>query len=206
MKEPEEREPFVQIEQRQNTIPIIEESAVENALDPVPEPDEDWGFGSSKKSKTTVHRVLVYRDQPMGQLLWNHFKDCFGAYLFRASSYTVEIDNISAVLLYHAKLCVLADRNLISGLREKCLANLCGTLMNLNLDMPKVGSMLDLVEFVYTEDGVQGVPKLREMIFRYVAAKIGILRQDERMKLVMEKNAQLGADLVYAMSDIGNWT
>lgn len=78
--------------------------------------------------------------------------------------------------------------------------------MDLDLDMLKVGSMLDLVEFVYTEGGIQRVPKLREMVFRYVVAKIRILRQDERTKVIIKENAQLGVDLVYAMSDIGDWT
>lgn len=77
-KEPDDRKPSVQTEQRQNVKSVIKESAPEDPFDPPepppqpppqspPEPNEDFWMG--KKSKKIKREVLVYQDQPMGQLL-----------------------------------------------------------------------------------------------------------------------------------------
>ena len=193
---------FVQTEQAQTPL----------SFDKKPPIHRDWdslGFGGSKKvKKGTVHKQVVYRDQSMGRLLWEQFNECFDTLPppSEAASFTVEEERILATLLYHAKLCVLADRYLIPKLRKKCLANLYKTLVDIDLDTLNVDNVLDLVNFVYPGDGMQGVPELKEMASRYVAANIGTFRQHERFKLMMQEIAQLGADLVCVLSGVGDWT
>ena len=152
-------------------------------------------------------KVTVFQDEPMGLLLWQQFKNLSDtlAPSTKSAEVAIDKDSMSATLLYHAKLCVLADRNLIPSLRDKCLANLYQNLAGLDLNVLPVSDVLDLVDFVYTEEGVQGVPKLKDIVLSYIAAKLGICRQDERLKSIMEKHWQLGADLVYTLSGTGNW-
>lgn len=124
----------------------------------------------------------------------------------KAAQTTVKECSTSATLLYHAKLCVLANRYLIPSLQDQCLKNLHKALTNLEFDLSKVNALLDLVQLVYTEDGVQEIADLKHMVLLYVAAKIGILRQDDRLRAMMQDIGQLGADLVYTMSGVGDWS
>ena len=78
--------------------------------------------------------------------------------------------------------------------------------MDIDLDTLKANNILNLIDFVYIESVMQGVPKLKVMVSRYVAAKIGTFRLHERFKLMTQEIAQFGADLVCVISEIGDWT
>lgn len=62
----------------------------------------------------------------------------------KAASVTMKEGLTSSALPYHAKLCVFADRYLISDLQVQCLANLYKVLINLDLDMTAIDFSLRL--------------------------------------------------------------
>ena len=107
----------------------------------------------------------------------------------------------SKTLCFHAKLAVLAQRYLIEPLKELCIANLYSMLLHYKLKKANTNDILDLLYYVYNEDGVDDVLELREMTLLFAVAKIATLQQDERLKLMMIENGQLGADLVYELSE-----
>ena len=72
-------------------------------------------------------------------------------------------------------------------------------LLSFHLNSERTNHLLDLLYYVYTEDGVQGVSKLKEMVLLYVAAHVGTVRKDERFRLMMNELPQLGADMVYTL-------
>ena len=59
--------------------------------------------------------------------------------------------------------------------------------------------MLDLLDFVYTEDGAQGVPDLRRMVLVYVAAKMTDMRESERLRDMMREVRGMSADFLEAL-------
>lgn len=169
-----------------------------------------WGVYECKPDMPAEETRIITRDQPMGRLLWHEFRKHAVSSLQSRSSKAAEVTikecPSSAALLYHAKLCVLADLNLISSLRDQCLANLYKVLLGLELDLAKANDVLDLVYFVYTEDGVQRVADLQDVVLLYVTANIRIFRQDDRFRLMIEEIGQLGVDLVYKLTSTGDWT
>ena len=89
----------------------------------------------------------------MGQLLWNHFNTHFET-LSQAANFSIEGVQIPAALFYHTKLYVLTDQYLISKLQNRCLVNFYKTLISLDFDTLQIGSVLNLIEYAYTKNGV----------------------------------------------------
>lgn len=104
-------------------------------------------------------------------------------------------------LLYHAEVCVAAERYLINKLRDLSLGRMFHVLTELKPEPHEIDDILDLLQYVYTEDGVSGVPKMKEIVLAYTAAKADIIRQDDRFKLMMHDIGEIGADLVYEITN-----
>ena len=107
----------------------------------------------------------------------------------------------SKTLCFHAELAILSQRYLIKDLKNLCIANLHQTLLCYELKRSNTNAILDLLHVVYNEDGVDGVPQLREITLLFLVAHIDFLREDEKLKKVILENGQLGADLVEKLSE-----
>ena len=105
------------------------------------------------------------------------------------------------ILCYHAKLCVLAQRYLVEPLKELCKVNLWHALHEFDLNNATTNDVLDLVYYVYTEEGMDGVPEVRSTIILHVAAKIKELRGDPRLRLMMMELSALGTDLAMKLAE-----
>ena len=107
----------------------------------------------------------------------------------------------SQTLCFHAKLAVLCQRYLVEPFKLLCVTNLYHTLLQYRLKQANTNDILDLLYYVYNEDGADDVPEIRELTLLFVVARMTVLREDERLKLIIIENGQLGADLVYKMSE-----
>lgn len=119
-----------------------------------------------------------------------------------AAKKTIKEVSTSAGLCYHAKLCVLVDRYLVNDLKNLCLTNLYKILVDFDFDATNVDIILDLLDYVYMENGVEGVPELRQMVLLYVAAKLADIKQNDRFKRKLREVGDLGTDLLEALLEI----
>ena len=182
--------------------------------EPVILPDPFWGesSGKKKKKKKTLWsddeeaQAVIHEPTP-SQLLWAQFTNKEPR--SRTSKGQTPSHWNPAAPLYHAKLCVLANRYMADSLQHLCLTELYFALTDLEADAKiepqEIDSILDLVEYVYLEEGVQGIPQLKEIVLFFTAAKLNVLRQDPRFRCMLEAIGSLGADIVYEISKSRNW-
>ena len=187
----------------------VDELALEEPTEPL---KQDWDYWrpSTKRdrrkgaSKRPEEALPV---QTLSESLWKHFikQKLLIAEKQSVRCYDTPSPQNTAALLYHAKLCVLANRYMVDSLQHLCLEKLLFSLTNLEIKPQKIDNVLNLVEYVYLEEGVQGIPELREIVLLFTTAKLNVLRQDPRFRCMLEAIGTLGADIVYEIAEARNW-
>ena len=97
-------------------------------------------------------------------------------------------------LTFHADLCALSHRYLVEGLQKLSLSRLKTKLAIMAVKDSNVDDMLDLIYFVYNEDGVCDIPELQEAVVLCAVSRKGFLGADERLILMMKEDGRVGAD------------
>lgn len=108
-------------------------------------------------------------------------------------------------LMYHAEVCTAATRYRMNNLQHLSLQKLHKRLKMLEPQAKQIPSFLDVLEYVYTDANVDAVLELRKMVLAYAAAKMHVLRHNNRFRDIMEENAKIGCDLVYEVSKHDHW-
>ncbi|CAF9917527.1 MAG: hypothetical protein GOMPHAMPRED_001293 [Gomphillus americanus] len=191
--------------------PAIEVLALEEPAVDASVPEEsatrlenNWGDWPSTAKKDKIKGAS--KKSALSELLWKQFVKQKPSI---AEKQWIEDNTPSspnaAALLYHAKVCVLANRYLIDSLQRLSLTKLHFTLTNLSIEPQQIDSVLDLVEYVYSEEGVQGIPELKEIVLLFTTAKLNVLQKDPRLRLMLEANGTLGADVIHEISAKRNW-
>jgi hypothetical protein len=85
------------------------------------------------------------------------------------------------VFLAHARLYVFADRYLIKPLRQLVLHKLQQTLVVFELYPERIGDILELVRYTYSDNNTSsdGVDELRGLVAVYVAANLDKMKRSD---------------------------
>lgn len=109
------------------------------------------------------------------------------------------IENIGEVFLVHASPYVLAEKWGISNLKMLSLNKLKQTLETLDLGKSKVQYIIDLAEYVYSNDNTPdletGIDELRKLVCYYIAAHIEIIEKDGMFKGFFEAGGAFTWDI-----------
>ncbi|EGE02933.1 hypothetical protein TEQG_01971 [Trichophyton equinum CBS 127.97] len=91
---------------------------------------------------------------------------------FEPFSNVADDQDFTPVFLGHARLYVIADKYCIEALKELVLFKLHTTLKGFTLFPKRIGDLVKLIQFVYTEDNTRGGSKqidpLRKLVTRYM--------------------------------------
>ncbi|KAF3896759.1 BTB domain-containing protein [Trichophyton interdigitale] len=91
---------------------------------------------------------------------------------FKPFSNVTDDQDFTPVFLGHARLYVIADKYCIEALKELVLFKLHRTLKDFTLFPKRIGDLVKLIQFVYTEDNTRGGSKqidpLRKLVTRYM--------------------------------------
>ncbi|GBF61547.1 hypothetical protein TMEN_4051 [Trichophyton mentagrophytes] len=91
---------------------------------------------------------------------------------FEPFSNVTDDQDFTPVFLGHARLYVIADKYCIEALKELVLFKLHTTLKGFTLFPKRIGDLVKLIQFVYTEDNTRGGSKqidpLRKLVTRYM--------------------------------------
>jgi hypothetical protein len=92
-----------------------------------------------------------------------------------------ESQNFTPVFLAHARLYVFADRYLIKPLRQLVLHKLQQTLVVFELYPERIGDILELVRYTYSDNNTSsdGVDELRGLVAVYVAANLDKMKRSD---------------------------
>ena len=177
-------------------------------IESAPLVEDPWNFGATKKVKKG--KKQMYQDtiptRSKTEQLWDDFKLLRFDDSIRMNEQPAFLNSDlsishtpTALLLYHAKIYVFAQRYLIHNLRILALRNLHGCLRNLNLTKRDTGDILEILEFTYTntERGESNDDDLRKLIVHYAACEADILKQDPNLRGLLEEYGELASDLFY---------
>jgi hypothetical protein len=80
----------------------------------------------------------------------------------------------TSVFLAHARLYVFADKYLVEPLKQLVLRKLHQTLVGFELYPERIGDVVELVRFVYSDDNMSGngVNELRALVTMYIASRV----------------------------------
>lgn len=168
---------------------VYEDSVAEEIIEePVPEPrsapvDFGWGSFTTKKPKTPKKpsRKAVFNALTFHLLSpRNHYDDTL------EPSDTFDPDKVySHVFISHAALWILGDYHLIDSLKALALYKLYKTLRIFQPNNKNVGDVIDLVKYVYSEEGGgggvnEGISELRNLVCQFIAVNATALSDDEK--------------------------
>lgn len=205
-----------------DTVPVT--VPLEEYLPPEPElavVDTTWGdfhgvsvFSKDKKKKKGKIAQHNYGEedselegvtpQTKKSKLWDEFKS--KAYTtsgpdFQPRKNREACENYTEVFLCHARLYVFAEKNLIGPLKELSLHKLQRTLVEFTLYKERVGDIVDLLQYSYsnTGDRVGCIDDLRVLVVHYAAYVIEDLEPDPRFQSLLGEAGSFGRDLVGQM-------
>ncbi|OJD12015.1 hypothetical protein AJ78_07332 [Emergomyces pasteurianus Ep9510] len=169
-------------------------------------PADGWGFamgtkGRKKKGKERTRWPEEPEDDPefLGTIdnvcpyerLWKTFRAL--GFMGQSASISTNPD-----LIFHAKLYVFATTYLIDSLRKQCLKSLHRDLCSFSLNRETTPQILNLLTFTYENTGRNEPYEgslLRNLVIHYVACKARTLANDEKLRLLLDRNGEMGSDL-----------
>lgn len=110
-------------------------------------------------------------------------------------------EDFTDVFLSHAQLYVFADRYDINRLKELCLCNLHGTLVQFTLYDKRVDDIIELIRYTYlnTADRQNSAEGLRSLVIHYAACVVEDLAKNPDFLTLPEEIGDAGRDLVAKM-------
>lgn len=93
---------------------------------------------------------------------------------------------------------------MIESLQSACLHDLHQDLVNFRLGPDDTVPIMALLEFVYTQTARQCVDppnRLRNLVICYVASQAAVLKRDQGLRILLDKHAEIGSDLVDQLID-----
>ena len=192
-------------------------AAVEAVLEPIP--DDNWGsaeapvgdsFGGSFGAKRARKKSLAYSGleaMPKSKKadLWDKYRGLsYGTRIIHKARKNGEpCEEYKEVFLSHARLYVFADKYGIDPLKRFSLHKLQRTLAVFSLYEERVGDIVQLLHWTYsnTRDSGSGmtVDDLRLLVVHYTACEIETLARKENFESLLEGNGAMGKDLVNAL-------
>ena len=163
--------------------------------------DIRWGFEDRHTEACAVWKIPQYVAMQQFRAFYLALDDASPSKAARKTfgvlhSIQTTYELAAASLIYHAKLCVLAQRYLVKPLRELCLGNLHHLLDSLELENSGAYAVLDLLSHVCSDPDVEGVPKLQELVLLYVTSRIQDINRYERFRLMVNENKDVACALL----------
>ncbi|EZF50878.1 hypothetical protein H103_05699 [Trichophyton rubrum CBS 288.86] len=101
---------------------------------------------------------------------------------FKPFSNVTADQDFTPVFLGHARLYVIADKYCIEELKELVLSKLYTTLKGFTPFPKRIGDLVMLIQFVYTEDNTRGcstpIDPLRKLVTRYMTTVLKDVAMD----------------------------
>jgi hypothetical protein len=166
---------------------------------------DDWAGSLSKRDKKAVKKLsrlgLYGHFESPESPLWTKFKD--RRYPVSVPPYKPDknfeiCEEYSKVFLCHAQLYIFADKYDISELKGLSLHKLHRTLVEFTLFPQRVGDIVDLIRFSYsnTFDSPGRRDQLRDLVVQYAACVTKSLANNAEFLSLLEEPGSLASDLV----------
>ncbi|KAF3480423.1 uncharacterized protein GIQ15_05770 [Arthroderma uncinatum] len=189
-----------------SVTPLVEVQESVEVADLITRMEEDlyrgWGRREPYHPKRAVGRNDIKN-------FWGPFPTCSTSSIRHAvTSNTSAGQDFTPVFLAHAKLYVLADRYRVDNLRLLVLGKLHGTLQEFLPYKERIGDIVELVKFAYSDENTLGngagnTDDLRKLVARYVAFQVDSMRSSEEFMELLQKNCDLIHDF---LAEIGTQT
>jgi hypothetical protein len=155
-------------------------------------------------SSYAIDRPCVYcGHKPGKQAFWNEFRrtyDSISIQDFEARK-NEQWEDYTNVFLGHARIYVFADKYNVATLRTLALGKLYQTLDVFNLYSTRIGDIINLVRYSYSNsnthdsDGVQDMDILRNLVAHYIVYMFEDLAKDDNFLALMEEGGPFVQDL-----------
>lgn len=116
------------------------------------------------------------------------------------------IEDYTPVFLAHARLYVFADKYGITTLKVLCLQKLHQTLVKFTLYTARIGDILELTRYAFSDDNTPDrkdvVDDLRRVVFKYMVSELDTIRKSEDFISLLEEGGPFARDLcVYLLNE-----
>lgn len=166
-----------------------------------------WGTFSVRTSdkKKSKKKGVQYADEGQGTSrkseLWHNFrnKTYDSESTFQARKNGESCEDYTEVFLCHARLHVFADKYDITPLKRLSLHKLHQTLVNFKLYDKRIGDVVALIRYSYSNENTADLPgsidDLRQLVIQYAACVVEDLRQNSELESLLEQPGPLARDL-----------
>jgi hypothetical protein len=169
--------------------------AVEEVVALGPEPTVELAYDQEQTSKTRLRNQFNSRNylldgSPKSQIL----------HTFEPLSNSAAKQNFTPIFLAHARLYSFAHLRLVTSLKALTLDKLHKTLMGFELYHNRIGDILELVRYAYSDDDLPNrsddgtVDELRKLVVEYVVCEIDTIGKDDEFVKLMEEGGEFVGD------------
>ncbi|KAF3045521.1 hypothetical protein E8E12_009032 [Didymella heteroderae] len=182
-------------------FPVDEPSiAAEPPRTPTP-PVEQWGPLSTIGRKSKKHKKITMRSNFTKRTYLAADRKPRDVLIsgFEPGSNTSAEQDFTSVFLAHAQLYTLADMRLVAPLKTLALHKLHSTLSGFSLYEERVGDILELAKYAYSqgkdrsEDGK--LDELRDLVVRYIACEPKAFGKHKEFRYLMDSEGEFAGDL-----------